>query len=73
MRQNMMLAFENYLHGVGKLTNQKANAEINANWSRIWDIAQSLGMTKGEAQKASWAYFKHDRLLRMAKKDERAA
>ncbi len=65
MSQSMRVAFETYLKGIEKLTNREASAEITANWSRIWDTAQPLGLTKREAQKAAWAYFKHERRQRL--------
>ncbi len=65
MSQSMRVAFKTYLKGIEKLPNREANAEINANWSKIWDIAQPLSLTKREAQKAAWAYFKHARRQRL--------
>ena len=54
-------AFECCLRGTEKMTDREANAEINANWLRIWSIGQPLGMTKLEAWKLAWACYKHKR------------
>ncbi len=76
MPRNAMFAFEACLHGIEKMIGREANAEINANWSRIWDIAQPLGMTKIEASKLAWSYYKHERRQQtqsLVEKGERAA